>query len=192
MPVDYEAEYNNRARVPEHPEIFARWAKDAPTYREQAARDGRAELGLSYGPSKRQIIDLFKTGRTMRRVAHVHPWRLLARARAGLVQPHGVWTERAWRDRRNRGLRSLSAGHHRRNHRSDARRLSVSVAPAEQAHHGLWPFRRRTPRRRHAGDRLAGARPESAARSRAGGLFDFRGVRSDAPDRGFDECRSAA
>ena len=38
MPVDYEAEYNNRARVPEHPQIFARWAKDAQTYREQAAQ----------------------------------------------------------------------------------------------------------------------------------------------------------
>ena len=29
MSIDYEAEYNNRARVPEHPEIFARWEKDA-------------------------------------------------------------------------------------------------------------------------------------------------------------------
>ena len=27
MPIDYDAEYNNRARVPEHPEIFARWAR---------------------------------------------------------------------------------------------------------------------------------------------------------------------
>ena len=24
--IDYEAEYDNRARVPEHPQIFARWA----------------------------------------------------------------------------------------------------------------------------------------------------------------------
>src|SRR5215468_1846232 len=44
--IDYEVEYNNRARVPEHPEIFARWTRDA-------------ELGLAYGESPRQFIDLF-------------------------------------------------------------------------------------------------------------------------------------
>jgi len=55
-PIDYEKEYDNRGRVPEHPEIFARWQREAATYR-AAARD--AELGLSYGPSSRQIIDLF-------------------------------------------------------------------------------------------------------------------------------------
>jgi arylformamidase len=59
--IDYEAEYNNRARVPEHPEIFARWDKDAAAYREGTSRAGRAELGLSYGPSERQFIDLFKS-----------------------------------------------------------------------------------------------------------------------------------
>jgi arylformamidase len=56
MAIDYEKEYDNRARVPEHPEIFARWAKDAAAYR-QAARG--AELGLKYGPSPRQTVDLF-------------------------------------------------------------------------------------------------------------------------------------
>lgn len=59
MPIDYEAEYNNRARVPEHPEIFARWAREAAAYREEALGEGRAELGLAYGPSPRQTIDLF-------------------------------------------------------------------------------------------------------------------------------------
>ncbi|MEJ2378087.1 MAG: alpha/beta hydrolase, partial [Pseudolabrys sp.] len=56
MTIDYEKEYDNRGRVPEHPEIFARWARDAAAYR--AAARG-AELGLSYGPSPRQTIDLF-------------------------------------------------------------------------------------------------------------------------------------
>ena len=56
MPIDYEKEYDNRGRVPEHPEIFARWARDAAAYR--AAARG-AELGLTYGPSPRQTIDLF-------------------------------------------------------------------------------------------------------------------------------------
>ena len=33
MSVDYDVEYNNRARVPEHGEIFARWGRDAAAYR---------------------------------------------------------------------------------------------------------------------------------------------------------------
>jgi arylformamidase len=57
--IDYEAEYNNRARVPEHPQIFARWARDAKACRDEATRLGRAELGIRYGTSPRQIIDLF-------------------------------------------------------------------------------------------------------------------------------------
>jgi arylformamidase len=59
MTVDYEAEYNNRARVPEHPEIFARWARDAAAYRERMAAEENAELGLAYGTSPRQKVDLF-------------------------------------------------------------------------------------------------------------------------------------
>jgi arylformamidase len=55
-PIDYEKEYDNRGRVPEHPEIFARWQREAAAYRE-AARD--AEFGVPYGPSPRQRLDLF-------------------------------------------------------------------------------------------------------------------------------------
>src|SRR5437016_4459691 len=59
MPMDYEAEYNNRARVPQHPEIFARWTREAEDYRVNTMKERRAELGLSYGESPRQLIDLF-------------------------------------------------------------------------------------------------------------------------------------
>ena len=55
MTVDYEVEYNNRARVPEHPEIFARWQHEGAAYR---AATRNAKLGLSYGPSARRTIDL--------------------------------------------------------------------------------------------------------------------------------------
>ena len=58
--IDYEVEYNNRARVPEHPQIFERWVRDGAAYRDEATKDGRAELGLKFGPSPRQTIDLFK------------------------------------------------------------------------------------------------------------------------------------
>jgi arylformamidase len=54
--IDYEKEYDNRGRVPEHPEIFARWQREAAAFR-QAARD--AEFAVPYGPSPRQAIDLF-------------------------------------------------------------------------------------------------------------------------------------
>ena len=55
-PIDYEKEYDNRGRVPEHPEIFARWQRETEAYR-AAARN--AELGVAYGPSARQTLDLF-------------------------------------------------------------------------------------------------------------------------------------
>ena len=52
--VDYEAEYNNRARVPENPSIMAGWAKDAAAYRQR-----HAPRAISYGPGARNSIDLF-------------------------------------------------------------------------------------------------------------------------------------
>ncbi len=57
--IDYEAEYNNRARVPQHAEIFARWTRDAELYRAETLKEGRAELGLAYGDTPRQYFDLF-------------------------------------------------------------------------------------------------------------------------------------
>ncbi len=53
-----EADYDNRARVPQHPEIFARWQADAAAYRN---RNGglRRELDWSYGGTPRQACDLF-------------------------------------------------------------------------------------------------------------------------------------
>jgi len=59
MAIDYEAEYDNRGRVPEFPEIFAKRECDAAAYR---AASPHAQLGLRYGPSERQTIDLFPAG----------------------------------------------------------------------------------------------------------------------------------
>jgi arylformamidase len=52
--IDYEIEYNNRARVPENPVLMAGWAKDAAAYREQ-----HAPRRIAYGPGARHTIDLF-------------------------------------------------------------------------------------------------------------------------------------
>lgn len=59
--IDYEKEYDNRARVPEHVDIFARWHSEAQAYRDASPH---AQLGLPYGPSPRQFIDFFPTVRT--------------------------------------------------------------------------------------------------------------------------------
>src|SRR6185295_15546586 len=70
MAVDYEVEYNNRARVPDHPDIFARWTRDAAAYRERMKADENAELGLAYGPSPRQKLALFVHGGYWRSLEH--------------------------------------------------------------------------------------------------------------------------
>ena len=54
--MDYEAEYNNRARVPEHPAIIAGWSRDAAAYR--AVRPD-ATLGIPYGARERERFDWF-------------------------------------------------------------------------------------------------------------------------------------
>ncbi|MGF9756472.1 alpha/beta hydrolase [Microvirga sp. 0TCS3.31] len=53
--LDFEAEYNNRARVPDHPVHIAGWQRDAAAYRETA----RCELDLVYGSGERHRLDLF-------------------------------------------------------------------------------------------------------------------------------------
>jgi len=52
--VDYEVEYYNRARVPEHPSLIADWAKDAAAYRER-----HAPQSIPYGPGARNTVDFF-------------------------------------------------------------------------------------------------------------------------------------
>jgi len=52
--IDYEVEYNNRARVPENPALIAGWARDAAAWREQ-----HAPRSIAYGPGARNIIDFF-------------------------------------------------------------------------------------------------------------------------------------
>ena len=53
--MDLNAEYNNRARVPEHGEMLAGWQREAAAYRETT----RCELDQSYGAGAREKYDLF-------------------------------------------------------------------------------------------------------------------------------------
>jgi arylformamidase len=93
--LDLEAEYNNRARVPEHPQIFQRWTEAAAKFR---AGHKNSEQRISYGPGERQYIDLFwpSTGRDAPVVLFIHGgyWRALDPSRhshfAAGVNAHGL------------------------------------------------------------------------------------------------------
>lgn len=55
--MDAEANYNNRARVPESGAIIAGWARDAAAFRTTWTR---ATLDIPYGPGARERLDLFE------------------------------------------------------------------------------------------------------------------------------------
>ena len=55
--MDAQAEYDNRARVPDSADLLARWQRDSTAFRESWAD---VDLGLPYGPGKREKLDLFR------------------------------------------------------------------------------------------------------------------------------------
>jgi arylformamidase len=55
--IDFEAQYNNRALVPDHPAVMQRWREAA-----EAARAAHPPLGIAYGPGPREVMDLFEAG----------------------------------------------------------------------------------------------------------------------------------
>ena len=91
--VDYEVEYNNRARVPENPAIMAGWARDAQAYR--AAHQNRMQV-IPYGPGERHRIDLFSGDGAGAIVVFIHGgyWQALDGSffshLAGGLNAHGI------------------------------------------------------------------------------------------------------
>ena len=89
--VDYEVEYNNRARVPENPSLIAGWAKDAAAYRER-----HAPRSVPYGPCTRNRIDFFQGDHEGPIVVFIHGgyWQALDGSffsrLAGGLNAHGV------------------------------------------------------------------------------------------------------
>ena len=128
MAIDYEVEYNNRARVPEHPEIFARWTREGAAYRDEATKGGprrdRPEVRPLAAPDHRPVQAAAARERPARTV---HPRRLLALARALKLQPDGARHERARRHRRGVRLRPCAAGVDRPDHRADPGGLPHSL-----------------------------------------------------------------
>lgn len=80
-PAWLEAQYNNRARVPAHGQILARWARDS-----QAARAaGSCRLDLAYGASAAERLDVFSPA------APTAPARATTPGAPLLVFIHGGW-----------------------------------------------------------------------------------------------------
>jgi arylformamidase len=91
--IDYEAEYNNRARVPEHPSLIAGWAREAQAWRESGQNLFHT---ISYGPGARNTIDVFPSRNQGDIVVFIHGgyWQALdgsffSHLAAGL-NAHGV------------------------------------------------------------------------------------------------------
>ena len=90
-PLDLEAQYNNRAAVPDHPAVMARWKADA-----QAARAAHPPLALTYGPGEREVIDLFEATPDAPVVVFIHGgyWQALDPSWFSWIAPaflsHGI------------------------------------------------------------------------------------------------------
>jgi arylformamidase len=91
--VDYEAEYNNRARVPENPAIIAGWSRDAKEYRQ--TQQARLKT-IAYGSGERNRIDLFSGDGSGPIVVFIHGgyWQALDGSffshLAGGLNVHGI------------------------------------------------------------------------------------------------------
>jgi arylformamidase len=89
--IDYETEYMPSTGVPDYLEILASWERDAAAYRANA----RAALGVAYGDTPRQAMDIFlPEGDRLAMFIHGGWWRMLDRASfshmARGLNAHGV------------------------------------------------------------------------------------------------------
>lgn len=85
-PAWLDDQYNNRARIPEHPQIFARWAADSAKARETCA----CELDVPYGNAPGETLDVFMPQRPNAPVLvfiHGGWWRALDKADHSFIAP---------------------------------------------------------------------------------------------------------
>jgi arylformamidase len=85
-PAWLDLQYNNRARIPEHPQIFERWQKASAT-----ARGGLAgELDLGYGDLPGETVDVFPAAKAHAPILvfiHGGYWRSLDKSDVSFVAP---------------------------------------------------------------------------------------------------------
>ncbi len=84
-----DAQYDNRARVPDHPAIFERWRQASQLVREQT----RCELDVPYGEGAAEKLDVFhppREGAPVLVFIHGGWWRALDKADQSFVAPSFV------------------------------------------------------------------------------------------------------
>ncbi|OGB26873.1 MAG: hypothetical protein A3I66_22040 [Burkholderiales bacterium RIFCSPLOWO2_02_FULL_57_36] len=82
----YSRQYNARAAIPDHPQIFTRWQKDSAHVR----RTNAGLLGLAYGESAGERLDFFpasRSGAPLLIFIHGGWWRSLDKADFSFVAP---------------------------------------------------------------------------------------------------------
>lgn len=82
----WESRYNNRLAVPEHPQIFARWARES----EWARRQYDCDLDVPYGDHPMEKVDVFHArgeSRAMLVFIHGGYWRSLDKRDFSFVAP---------------------------------------------------------------------------------------------------------
>jgi arylformamidase len=88
-PAWLDDQYNNRARIPDHPAIFDRWDAASKLARTQPG----ARLDLRYGDGERELLDLFpptrRTDGPAPVLVHIHGgyWRALSKSDQSFVAP---------------------------------------------------------------------------------------------------------
>jgi arylformamidase len=85
-PVWLEQQYNNRARVPEHAEVLARWTEASSLVRQKSP----ATLDLRYGSGEDETLDVFTTAQANAPVLvfiHGGYWRSLDKSDHSFVAP---------------------------------------------------------------------------------------------------------
>ncbi|MCM5680184.1 alpha/beta hydrolase [Schlegelella sp. S2-27] len=85
-PAWLDAQYNNRARIPEHPQIFARWAEDSRRARQALS----PALDVRYGPAAEETLDVFAAvGPRAPVLVFIHGgwWRALDKADHSFLAP---------------------------------------------------------------------------------------------------------
>jgi arylformamidase len=83
---ELERQYDNRARVPAHPQILASWAERS----EQVRRSIQCELDVPYGTSPSETLDIFPAARAGSPVLvfiHGGYWRALDKADHSFIAP---------------------------------------------------------------------------------------------------------
>jgi arylformamidase len=85
-PAWLDVQYNNRARIPEHPQIFARWAESSKLARERL----KSTLDIRYGEQPGETLDVFpaaESGAPVLVFIHGGYWRSLDKADHSFIAP---------------------------------------------------------------------------------------------------------